>query len=385
MRCLPGRQATSCGRAGRACAVCAAPTDSCNLGECVASAALVSMSASLNHTCVADDRQTLWCWGDNKVGQAAADPPLVTRPLAVATGGWANVAVGGGEQAHSCAVHYLGSLWCWGDNSRGQLGVSQPLAFLSRVTKVNNDTWTQVAAGGLMTCAIRADGTLWCWGAGDDGRLGVEGDARFPRIVGTNRDWSAVSAGLAHACAVKQDNTLWCWGSNAEGQLGRSDVAAAASSARPGVVDTSYSQVSAGGQHTCGVRTDKSLWCWGRGSEGQLGLGDALSYAVPQKVGGGYVLVSAGGKHTCGIREDGALLCWGSNERGQVGQGAVSAGVSTPTGVATLRAWRNVTAGGQHTCALAADGTLWCWGAGDRAQTGGLSDPEPNPTRIELQ
>lgn len=364
------------------CSVCLAPTDVCKQGQCVASTSLLSLSAGSAHTCVADDRQTLWCWGDNKFGQAAADPPLVARPAPVTTGGWINVAASGGAQAHSCAIHFRGSLWCWDDNSRGQLGVDQSIASLS---KVNDDTWAQVATGGLMTCAVRQDGSLWCWGAGDDGRLGVQGDTRVPRIVESDLDWSAISAGLAHACAIKRDNTLWCWGSNADGRLGRADVAVGGSSARPGVVDTSYQQISAGGEHTCGVRLDNSLWCWGRGTEGQLGLGTFASQASPQRVGTGYVLVSAGGQHTCALREEGALLCWGSNSRGQLGQGLVSAGVSTPTEVALTKSWQNVTSGGQHTCAVAADGTLWCWGAGDLKQTGGPPDPQPTPTLIELR
>jgi len=338
----------------------------------VASRVLLSLSASAGHTCVADDQQRLWCWGDNTVGQLAADLPSVSKPLVVATGGWIDVAAGGLALGHTCAIHSRGSLWCWGDNSRGQLGLgpAETRPSVSRVTQVNKDAWLQVSTGALMTCAIREDGTLWCWGAGDDGRLGVEGDSSVPRIVGTDRDWRSVSAGAAHACAIKQDNSLWCWGSNENGRLGRSDVAVAATSARPGVVGTSYASVSAGNQHTCGIRLDKTLWCWGRGAEGQSGQPVNENLAAPKQVAGGFVDVSAGGSHTCAVRQGGVLLCWGKNDQGQLGLGFMSASVLVPTVVASDKLWLTTVAGGEHTCAMADDGTLWCWGAGNRAQTG---------------
>lgn len=353
----------------------------------MSSRVLLSMSASAGHTCAADDQQRLWCWGDNTVGQLAADPPIVAKPLVVATGGWIDVATGGLALGHTCAIHSRGSLWCWGDNSRGQLGLgpAELRPFVSRITEVNKDAWSQVSAGGLMTCAVRVDGTLWCWGAGDDGRLGVDGDSQVPRIVGTDRDWQSVSAGAAHACATKQDNTLWCWGSNANGRLGRSDVAAGASSARPGVVGTSYSMVSAGRHHTCGIRLDKTLWCWGRDAEGQLGIQSSDNQFMPKQVGVAFVNVSAGGAHTCAVSQGGSLFCWGKNDQGQLGLGAVSAGVNVPSPVGPQRRWLTVIAGGEHSCAMADDGTLWCWGAGDKAQTGLGPAAVAAPTLLPLQ
>gem|GEM_PF-2698881 len=132
-----------------------------------------------------------------------------------------------------------------------------------------------------------------------------------------------VSAGEYHTCALKADNTLACWGSNHYGQ------------ATPPA--GAFQQVSAGYLHTCALKADNTLACWGDNEYGQ---------ATPPA--GAYQQVSAGGWHTCALKANNTLACWGENGDGRA---------TPPAG-----AFQQVSAGGYHTCALKANNTLACWG-----------------------
>jgi hypothetical protein len=145
--------------------------------------------------------------------------------------------------------------------------------------------------------------------------------------------YTAVSADGSHSCAIRMDGTIVCWGANSSGQ------------ATP--PDGTYVAVSAGGDHTCAIRTDGKLLCWGANSSGQ---------ATPPD--GTYVAVSAGGRYTCAIRTDGKLICWGDDSSGEA---------TAPSGT-----YRVVGAGQAITCAIRTDGTMTCWGFDDE---GRLSPP----------
>ncbi|NLF11917.1 MAG: hypothetical protein GX597_09015 [Anaerolineaceae bacterium] len=147
-----------------------------------------------------------------------------------------------------------------------------------------------------------------------------------------------LSAGIYHTCGLRADGSVACWGNNVNGQ-------APASVGEPG----DYVQVSAGGYHTCGLRGDGSVGCWGNNDDDQApaSVGDA----------GDYVQVSAGLYHTCGVRPDGRVACWGNNDDGQASPPAHAAGD-----------YLQVSAGGYHTCGLKSDGSVACWGRSDYSQ-----------------
>jgi hypothetical protein len=144
----------------------------------------------------------------------------------------------------------------------------------------------------------------------------------------------AVSAGIWHTCAIRTDGRLACWGDDELGQL-----------YAPG---GTFIALDAGVYHTCAIRTDGRLACWGWNEHGVTGA-----------PAGTYVAVSAGGDHNCAIRTNGTLVCWGSNEHGQL---------SAPSGTFVA-----VSAGGFHTCGIRTDGTIACWGWDE----GGMSTPPP--------
>jgi alpha-tubulin suppressor-like RCC1 family protein len=144
----------------------------------------------------------------------------------------------------------------------------------------------------------------------------------------TGTDWTAVSAGFYHTCALKTDGTLWCWGDNTSGQLGLGTA-----STTPGQVTAGtapWTVVTAGQSHTCALQADGTLWCWGENADGQLGIGSNLPSAAPVVVTASpssWSAVAAGGAHTCAVAGDGTLWCWGANVKGQLGIGSVASQV----------------------------------------------------------
>jgi hypothetical protein len=202
---------------------------------------------------------------------------------------------------------------------------------------VGAGTWATVSTGDSSTCAIRTDGTLWCWGGNGDGGLGVgdTNDRLTPTQVGSATTWASVSTakGDDYTCATRTDGTLWCWGDNVSGQLGTGDTKNRLAPVQVGTAAT-WASVSVtngdgatGDQYTCATRTDGTLWCWGGNGAGQLGTGDTSSQLIPTQVGTAttWASVSAGWANACATRTDGTLWCWGDNTFGQLGTGDTTA------------------------------------------------------------
>ena len=132
-------------------------------------------------------------------------------------------------------------------------------------------TWLSVALGFDHTLAVRTDGTLWAWGSNYAGQLGLglTASAKTPTQVGTATTWLSVAAGASSSAAVRRDGSLWTWGSNDTGQLGLGTITDQATPQQVGT-GTTWLSVSAGWQHMVALRTDGSLWTWGSNNEGQL-------------------------------------------------------------------------------------------------------------------
>ena len=331
------------------------------------------VAAGADHTCVVAVDGSLWCWGANATGQLGNSGSIdAALPLRVAGVLWSSVTAGYGE---TCALQSTGDLWCWGNNGSGQLGngSSKPGASVAIPLQVPGAGWTSVSAGEYHVAALQQDETLWTWGDNSSDQLGdshaPSAGRASPGQVGTAQ-WLAVSAGSLHSCAIGLDRTLWCWGNNANGMIGDGTTLMHIDPTQ--TVGTDWATVSAGLYHTCATKIDGSLWCWGDNSNGQLGLAVASSSTSPAQVAVGsttWIAVSAGQMHTCGLQSDKSLWCWGSNADGQLGIGS-NLPSSIPTAVAPGSIWTVVSAGGSHTCAVAGNGTLWCWGRNANGQLG---------------
>ena len=249
--------------------------------------------------------------------------------------------------------------------------------------------WASVSAGALHTIAIKRHDplyTLWAWGYNASGRLGdgTTTNRTTPTQIGTATTWSSVSAGVYHTVAIKTDGTLWAWGYNElYGQLGDGTTTNKDVPTQIGA-ETTWSSVFSGEHHTAAIKTNGTLWAWGRNNSGQLGDGTTTDKTTPTQIGTAttWSSVSGGGYHTVARKSDGTLWAWGYNDDGQLGDETIIS-KTTPTQIGAETTWSSVSAGGYHTIAKKTDGTLWAWGDNYYGQLGdGTTTDRTTPTKI---
>ena len=249
-------------------------------------------SAGGTHTAAIKTDGTLWTWGNNGEGELGQNIPYTTdRSSPIQVGAltyWSQVSAGGSQ---TLAIKTDGTLWAWGENNKGQSGLNSGTTNRSSPVQVGAlTTWAQVSAGDLHTGAVKTDGTLWMWGDNGFGRLGLNTnqtiDVSSPTQVGALTTWLQVSAGVAHTCAIKTDGTLWAWGNNGSGRLGinTNQAVDVSSPVQVGAL-TNWSQVSAGSSHTVAVKTDGTMWAWGDSLRGAVGDGSIIFRSSPVQVG----------------------------------------------------------------------------------------------------
>ncbi|HEY6784343.1 MAG TPA: Ig-like domain-containing protein, partial [Gemmatimonadales bacterium] len=241
-----------------------------------------------------------------------------------------------------------------------------------------------LAAGFLHTCAIDADSTVACWGYDSFGALPGAGTTSVPGpfFIGTPLKFKAIGAGLSHTCALAVDSTAYCWGSNFWGQMGTSDTGSALP--EPVTGGLKFTTLAVGYSNTCGLVPGGSAYCWGYNYDGEVGSGLASpSVNVPTAVSGGlsFASLAAGDGVTCGLTAGGAAYCWGYNGGGALGDGTVLTR-ATPTAVAGGLSFMAITTSGDHSCGITTAGAAYCWGsdvAGALGDSGAATQLVPVP------
>jgi alpha-tubulin suppressor-like RCC1 family protein len=209
-----------------------------------------------------------------------------------------------------------------------------------------------------------------------------------PAHADSFEDWATVAAGGAHTCGVRNNGKLYCWGADAFGQVGDGDNPDPATTPRRIGTYEDWTAVTAGDSHTCGIRHGGKLYCWGWDELAQVGDGDnPIPAIVPRRIGTfeDWSNIAAGFGHTCGIRHGGKLYCWGSDSDGQIGDGdGDSSPVTTPLRIGSFEDWNTITAGGVYTCGIRHGGKLYCWGSNEHGQAGagGTTDDVTTPRRV---
>jgi len=276
----------------------------------------------------------------------------------------------------AAALATNGKLYTWGKNGSGQLG--QGFRDFYANTSPGQvgalTTWATIASTSYHTAAIQTNGTLWSWGSGSSGALGLGNSTSYssPKQVGSGTTWSkiAVSKGpaiITSMAALKTDGTLWSWGSGNSGMLGLGNTTGYNSPKQVGAL-TNWSKITKGKFTSAAIKTDGTLWSWGSGGAGQIGNGSLTSRSSPVQVGAltSWADVSHGFEHAVAVRTDGTLWAWGYNNSGELGQG-VDIGpysIRSPIQVGASTDWLSVSAARYHTLALKTNGTLWAWGNG---------------------
>lgn len=240
------------------------------------------------HTLAIKTDGTLWSWGANNAGQLGYSGLPRSSPVQVgALTNWSQIACG---NDFSVARKTDGTLWTWGDNTYGQLGHNNTTNLSSPVQVGGLTNWSKISAGSVFIVATKTDGTIWSWGRNNSGQLGlsvVGTNYSSPKQIGSLTNWSLVSTGAAHALSIKTDGTLWAWGFNVQGQLGLGISGVYASRSSPVQVGglTTWYRISCSAASTFSIKTDGTLWAWGRGDYGQLGFSTTYNYSSPKQVG----------------------------------------------------------------------------------------------------
>jgi hypothetical protein len=297
-------------------------------------------------------------------------------PTADAGGDWTSVTVGGG---HSCRIDSDKALWCEGDSTYGQVGHGSTVEAEDYV-QIAAAKWRAVEASQASTCGIQLDRTLWCWGNNEVGQVGdgTTTDRLAPVQVGSDNTWRQVDGGFGHYCATRTDDSMWCWGWDIGFQPDGETIDAVTAPVQVGGND--WKQAIAADTHSCAIKTDSTLWCWGVDIAGVTGHGPSLDpvYPSPRQVGtsADWLVVEGEFDYTCGVKTDRSLWCWGAfNSSIPESEVPVQIGIETN--------WLTAAGGTNTACAIKTDLSLWCWGRNGDGQVGdGTTIDRPLPVLV---
>ena len=323
---------------------------------------------------------TLFSWGsgsNSALGQGSNTDR--SSPTQVPGTGWtqSNSDTFGNQYKNFSVVKSDGTMWTWGENKEGSMGipsVAHNEKIVSPIQMGSSTDWKYVGMGDEWKTAIKTDGTLWAWGANEYGGLGQNNTTHYssPVQIGSDTTWSSLSTQGDNAGfhAIKTDGTLWACGTNFYGVLGQNQPPSTHLSSPVQIPGTTWKAVMAGRNSVGALKTDNTLWIWGRNNQfGKLGLNDLASRSSPTQIPGtDWTLnIDVGYENVAAIKSDGALWVWGYNLKGQLGQNEAggnneATSRSSPVQVGSDTTWSTVGQGTRYVLASKTDGTLWSWG-----------------------
>lgn len=312
-----------------------------------------TIAAGVDHTCALRDGGTVWCWGDNRGGRlgVGSTDERVLRPRPVEH--LADVVEIGADYDYSCARDRRGGVWCWGENDDGELATGDTER-RARPTKIPGITAKRIVVGFDHACAITTNDTTLCWGSArfsDGGRLHRHPPTEMPSLAGA----TAIALGDDHDCAIVRGRTL-CWGINNSGQIGNG---------RGGCVKEPAP--------SCGKCLAKEVCEESPEPAKVVELSKATTIAVTNRT-------------SCALDSSGALWCWGGSAHHRRGA-TTSEDALTPVRVVAIAPLRTVELDGGHGCGIARDddGAVWCWGQNVFGEVGvGKQAHDVPPARVRV-
>jgi alpha-tubulin suppressor-like RCC1 family protein len=323
----------------------------------------------------------LWMWGANYGGSLGQNQTIVpganavSSPIQIPGTTWVSA---DNMVETSMAVKTDGTLWSWGYNAHGQGGHNNTIKYSSPTQVGTDTTWgkdfKQISAS-YGTVFIKTNGTLWAWGNNESGELGLnQNDVKYssPTQVGTDTTWSDVSgSAVQRKVAIKTDGTLWAWGFGNYGALAQNNTTTYSSPIQVGT-DTTWSKamMQNNGTGALGLKTDGTLWAWGKNNRGGLGQNTHATpnnsgFSSPVQIPGtNWSDISSGcyqnDNNNAALKSDGTLWAWGYNNEGPLGQNS-EIDLSSPTQIPGTT-WDGIAMGNKVRYATKTDGTLWSWG-----------------------
>ncbi|MBK9271327.1 MAG: T9SS type A sorting domain-containing protein [Saprospiraceae bacterium] len=284
-------------------------------------------------------------------------------------GCWTKIEGGGG---YTLGLKTDGSLWAWGQNSSGQLGIGNNVNQNTPMRVGTDNDWKEISGGNHFALALKNDGSLWSWGYNFEGQLGLNDNfnRNVPTQVGSDLDWKYIHAGGYTSYAIKNNGTLWAWGNNQYGQIGDGTYTTRKEPVPIGSA-MDWKKLSSMGYHVMALKNNGSLWAWGRNNFLQLGDGTNTTRTTPTLIQPGttWLDIAASWESTIGIRDNGTRWAWGRNQYGQLGDGTYTNRI-IPVQVGTTNTWESVSSGVEHFISQQNDESLWLWGNNTRGQVG---------------
>ncbi|WP_158542633.1 Ig-like domain-containing protein [Lujinxingia litoralis] len=342
-------------------------------------------------SCGLSGARRAYCWGANEAGQLGDGTTEARAEPREILGGLRFEALSAGKD-FVCGIGAQGGVYCWGNNAQGQSG--QPIGEETRRVLEPTQVIRRTAAGaealelsrmdsGLAyTCGVHdASARVYCWGINNSGQIGrvpadgYPGVYDSPMVIGGDA-YEAVLVATAYpvGCATSPSGEVACWGWQKDLLLSLVDEEApdVIGEPMPLATQVAFVQMAGARRHFCGLDVGGQLYCWGRNGLGQLGTGDQATSGAPVEASteARFQKISIGASHGCAVTLDGSEVhCWGDSRSGQAGPSQDRVLAPVPVTLSE-GSFVDVGAGGQHSCALAASGRLYCFGRGDEGQCG---------------
>ena len=326
-------------------------------------------------------------------GMSIIDKPSYNIPIEIETGN-------GG----TCFITSNDVNYCQGTGSNGQLGYGST-GSPTTPTKIKNfeEPLKSLSMKYQHSCGIDHENTLWCWGYNQYGQLGIGNTNQYSERQEVTQDITGKELGIIqqvevgfyyHSCAII-DFSAYCWGYNNYGQLGDSTTSNRYKPTEVSAPDNArFTDLSIGAHQSCGIIENGSVYCWGRNNYGQLGDNSTGDSHLPNYTmipgNSKAIAITSGLHHSCALMDNNSIYCWGYNNRGQLGDGSYTTGYKpvmsnfNPTSRIV-----QISAGGEFTCALIENGSIYCWGQNSYNQVEGdesdeLSSSTPNPYYVNI-
>ena len=349
---------------------------------------------------------SLFGWGSSDWGQLGLNQTETSKssPTQIGTDTDWSIAMGSGSGYWAFYLKNDGTMWGSGRGLNGQSGMGfndGP----ERSSPVQLPGTYKSFAVDRTTGAYKSDGSLWAWGENQYGELGLNSTTSYssPKQVGTDTTWGSsdsdlttegasfrtAAGGRYYKMYLKTDGTLWACGRNSnDNNLGLNDQAHRSSPTQVGT-DTTWKAIAGRSSSMAALKTDGTIWAWGRNGYGQAGQNNEVWYSSPAQIGTEttWAAVDSNDGRMGGIKTDGTLWMWGNNSRGSLGLNAPQGSIKwSPTQVGTNTNWSTLSVG--NACfATKTDGTGWAWGDNGNGklannQEGSAPNSRSSPTQI---